>query len=152
MYILFKGIFKKLFFFTKIPLIKMTTINLELSIEHYRQIALFSTIVLLYLTGTFLKDALYSAKYIQHDESAAHVSNFPWIISRFAGGVKRENILSIIVRFAYVLHPITYTLLYDWSGTPILLDDIFGILIFITSIRIFLLSQKFQVPILFKGN
>ena len=141
-----------LIWFTEIPALSIPYGNLELSIKHYRQIALFSTVVLLYLTGTFLKDALYSAKYIQSAESAAIVSNFPWIISRFAGGIKGENIRSFFVRIAYIIHPITYILLYDWPGYPMLLDDSFGILIIITSVWIFLLSQKFQVPILHRSS
>lgn len=141
-----------LIWFTEMPALRMPNVNLELSLAHYRQIALFSTVVLLYLTGTFLKDALYSAKYIQSAESAAKVSNFPWIISRFAGGIKGEDSRSIFVRIAYIMHPITYILLYDWPGYPMLLDDSFGILIIITSAWIFLLSQKFQVPILHRSS
>lgn len=131
--------------------IKIPNIDLEIAISDFRQLALISTAMLLYLTGTFLKDALFSAEYIQTSESAAKVSNFPWLISRYAGGKKNENIRSIIIRFLYMLHPITYTLLYDFTGEPLYIDDIIGIVIIMISVWIFYLSQKFQIPILFKN-
>lgn len=138
--------------YNKIDGIYIKNFEVVVSIERFRIMALSATIMLLYLAATFLKDALHNSEYIQTLKVAAVVSNFPWVISRYAGGEKNEVKNSIILRIIYALHPITYILLYEWSGQPLLLDWILGVVVFALSFRLFAFSERFQDPILFNPN
>jgi hypothetical protein len=152
--------------------------GLKLSPERFAWLALPISIGLLSLVNTFMTSALTGAQYINDRLSATSVGNFPWALSRYAGGIKKRRAVfswvsfpliksqSFITRFIMSFHPLAY-IYFFWNqplGTlsglfnlgksptmvfsPLIFYSLAGLAI-IFSAWTFYLSHRFQRPILF---
>jgi len=74
--------------------------GLKLSPERFAWLALPISIGLLSLVNTFMTSALTGAQYINDRLSATSVGNFPWALSRYAGGIKKRKFPWALSRYA----------------------------------------------------
>ena len=137
--------------------IKFPNIDIELTSDRFGLLAMPMSIGILSLVCSFMADALKGARYLNDRQSAMTVGNFPWVLSKFAGGGRLDKLQSFITRFVMSFHPLFY-LYYvgKWEffdGKLAILNSlifiIFLTLLLFFSGRMFLLSQSFQRPILF---
>ncbi len=119
--------------------------------------ALFSmpiSIGLLSLVSSFMTDALQGAQYLNDRKSAMSVGNFPWALSKYAVRSWVSKTQSLITRFVMSSHPLVYPIFYFFGEESLKTLNhwlFFGLLIPLLgfSTSVFVLSQKFQKPILF---
>jgi hypothetical protein len=124
--------------------------NYKAPIERFALFAMIFTAGALSFVKAFLEDALDGTRCLRDRESAIAVGRFPWILTRFTGRRWDKRLLSFISRFVVSFHPIVYVMMprdsvswYEWG---------LGVTILFFSVWIFLLSQKFQRPILFDSK
>lgn len=116
----------------------------------------FSLFALIFTAGTlsfvkaFLEDGLDGTRCIRDRESAMAVGRFPWLLTRFTGHRWDKRLFSLASRFCLAFHPAIYLFIpretiswYDW---------VLAAIIATFSVWIFVLSQKFQRPILFDSK
>ncbi|MFC1885170.1 pentapeptide repeat-containing protein [Thermodesulfobacteriota bacterium] len=127
--------------------------------DRFGLIAMPISIVLTILINLFLSDAFKGVRYIQDRQSAVFVGKFPWALSRYAGHESLNKIMSFIIRFIMSFYLLAYIYFLQKWGTFNLIskisffnDIIFAVLslfALFVSLWTFLISQKFQRPILF---
>lgn len=125
--------------------------NEYLTPANFGLLAMLMSIGFIALTNAFMKDALSCAQYIQDRNSAQIVGNFPWILSRYAGGDWGNRLQSLLIRIIIAFHPTVY-IYYYWlrkGDIPIVFFLVCSLLLVFMSIWTFRISQKFQKPILF---
>jgi len=147
-----------------LPEIKLPFLSdIEVSSIRYALLAMPISFGILSLVKMFMESALNGASYLQDRNSAMKVGNFPWALSKYSGKSKGKKIQSLITRFVMCFHPFIY--LYfgiQWNSLvkgdkslsvndtfALILYIGFGILLLFFSAWIFILSQRFQKPILF---
>jgi uncharacterized protein YjbI with pentapeptide repeats len=139
----------------RLQTIKPTFFEEHISIERFGSLAMPISIGILTLVTSFLSDALNGARYLNDRKSAMTVGNFPWIISRYAHGGWWNKYQSLIIRFVMIFHPAIY--LYYYGRFNIFGVDVWNKVTFIVFFAIllaiciwtFVISQRFQKPILF---
>ena len=122
----------------------------EPPVERFALFAMILTAGTLSFSKAFLEDALDGTRCVKDRKSAMIVGRFPWILTRFTGRRWDKRVLSFISRSCLAFHPAIYLIVpnshlmwYDWA---------LGAVIAVFSVWIFLLSQKFQRPILFDSK
>ena len=124
--------------------------NYKAPIEAFTLFAMILSAGALSFTKAFLEDALEGTRCLRDRDSAMVVGRFPWILTRFTGHRWDKRILSFILRFCLAFHPVIYIFMphslvmwYDW---------VLGAVIALFSTWVFILSQKYQRPILFDSK
>ena len=124
--------------------------NLKAPIEAFTLFAMILSAGAISFTKAFLEDALEGTRCLRDRDSAMVVGRFPWILTRFTGHRWDKRILSFLLRAGLAFHPLIYVFMphntlmwYDW---------VLGAIIALFSIWVFVLSQKFQRPILFDSK
>ena len=124
--------------------------NYKTPFERFALFALIFTAGTLSFVKAFLEDGLDGTRCLRDRESAMAVGRFPWIVTRFTGPRWDKRILSLLSRFCLAFHPVVYLFIpretiswYDW---------VLAAIITVFSTWIFILSQKFQRPILFDSK
>lgn len=119
------------------------------------------SIALLSIVNTFMSDALRGAQYLNDRKSAMTVSNFPWTLSKFTGRRRGDYLAekiksffiitqSYITRILMSFHGVIYiSYAKKWAIFDPLVFWFLSVLIVIFCSWTFLISQKFQKPILF---
>jgi hypothetical protein len=135
------------------------TKGIKITPDRFGLLAMPISIGLLIIVNSFLSDALNGARYIQTRQSAMSVGNFPWALSRYAGAGYLNKILSFFIRFILSFHPLvyiyflekwkTFSLISQTKSISITIFIIFSLLTVFVVLWTFLLSQRFQKPILF---
>jgi hypothetical protein len=135
------------------------TKGIKITPDRFGLLAMPISIGLLIIVNSFLSDALKGARYIQTRQSAMSVGNFPWALSRYAGAGYLNKILSFFIRFILSFHPLvyiyflekwkTFSLISQTKSISITIFIIFSLLTVFVVLWTFLLSQRFQKPILF---
>ena len=130
-------------------------------------LAVIISIGLMSITVSFMRSALEATTYINNQDSAMKVGHFPWMLSKYEHGFF-PKVQSLMMRTLLVFHPIAYpAVLYlqtylieiflPVNAAKILNVDPAVIWVIWTAylvllslcVRLFVLSQKFQKPILF---
>ncbi len=142
--------------------------DIKVSPIRYAILAMSISVGVLGLVKMFMQDALQGVRYLQDQKSAMTVGHFPWVLSKYAGNLKENMIQSFITRLVMAFHPLIY--LYFFIRWDRLLDIskdeqllsigilgkviliIPGVLLLFLCIYIFVLSQRFQKPILFDAK
>ncbi|UCE08133.1 MAG: pentapeptide repeat-containing protein [bacterium] len=133
----------------KIPLRQ----NIEITTNKFGLLAMPLSIGILSLVKLFMKDALDGAQYLNDRQSAMIVGNFPWVLSKYAGGNWFNKLQSFMTRFVMTFHPLVYLYFWGtWEAFYSVVCTIFVGLLLVLSIWTFILSQRFQKPILFDTN
>ena len=124
--------------------------NFKAPIEAFTLFAMILSAGALSFTKAFLEDALEGTRCLRDRDSAMVVGRFPWILTRFTGHRWDKRILSFVLRAGLAFHPAIYIFMphntlmwYDWG---------LGVIIALFSVWVFVLSQKFQRPILFDSK
>ncbi|MFX0204065.1 MAG: pentapeptide repeat-containing protein [Candidatus Hodarchaeota archaeon] len=134
----------------KPPEITLPYFKLPVDPVRFGLLAMPMSIGILSLVTLFLADALKGARYLNDRQAAMTVGNFPWVLSKFAGSGCINQIQSLIARLVMSFHPLVY--LYYSGKWEVINIGVFGILLallLIFSGWTFVLSQRFQRPILF---
>lgn len=105
------------------------------------------SIGLLSLVKSFMNDALAGARYLLTRDDAMTVGSFPWALSRYTGQRWDSKLQSYLTRFAMAYHPFAYAAFWDWP-VPWYYWGLSGMLLLFCT-WIFVISQRFQRPILF---
>jgi len=133
--------------------------DVKLTPDRFCLLAVAISLGLLTMANLFFSDALKGAKYLQDRKSAMSVGSFPWALSRFSGGGVLNRVASLTVRFVMSFHVLFYMLfLGKWNvfdltsllgaiNMAVLVTLLLGV-----SIWTFVLSQRFQKPILFDSR
>jgi hypothetical protein len=121
--------------------------NIRTPIERYTFFALLFTAGMLLYAKAFLEDALEGTRYLRDRESAVQVGRFPWTLSRFAGQRWDRRATSLFARAVMAFHPVVY--LFFPRVTVAWYEWILGAVIVAFCGWMFVLSQRFQKPILF---
>ena len=124
--------------------------NYKAPIERFALFAMILSAGALSFSKAFMEDALDGTRCLRDRDSAMVVGRFPWILTRFTGHRWDKRILSFISRSCLAFHPAIYLFMphehimwYDWG---------LGGLMALFSVWVFVLSQKFQRPILFDSK
>jgi hypothetical protein len=134
----------------KLPKIPFPYSDITVDTVRFGLLAMPMSIGILSLVTSFLADALKGARYLNDRQSAMTVGNFPWVLSKFAGSGRTNKIQSLITRLVMSFHPLVYLYyLGKWEVTNVVVFYILLALLLITSGWTFVLSQRFQRPILF---
>lgn len=119
-------------------------------------LAMILSLALMSLVKSFMSDALRGARYLHDRDSAMTVGNFPWAMSKYARINFITKMESLIFRFIMSFHSMVYIYFWDrwtdWGNWGLPNNVIFIsllILLFVVSTWTFIISQKFQKPILF---
>ena len=127
--------------------------NLEIPPEKFGLFAMFISLGVLSLVGSFMAAALKGTRYLNERKSATIVGNFPWVLSKYAGSNWANKILSFITRFIMSFHALVYLFVYlSWDKWDVINVWVFTgsiILLLMFSVWIFIISHQFQKPILF---
>lgn len=129
--------------------------DFRISVDIFGILAMFMSIGLLSLIASFMNDALKGAQYLQDRQSAMRVGNFPWSLSKFTGRGRISKLQSLATRLLMCFHPLVYFyFLGDWNIAESKLLNVnvlyfLGIVLLFFSGWTFLISERFQKPILF---
>jgi uncharacterized protein YjbI with pentapeptide repeats len=133
---------------------------------HLAIISIMLSFGALSMTESFMRSALDGTMYIYDQESAMRVGHFPWILSKYDKSLWGRT-LSLVLRGVILAHPFSYLYMYYYfySKSEIYLwfpdidrywmSIVLGIVIItyflnlLLSMKIFILSSRFQKPILF---
>src|SRR5262249_48513587 len=130
----------------RLPLINDTT-----STGDFGLFAMAFSIGFLTLVASFMSDAFRGALYLHSRDDAMKVGQFPWALSRFSGKGWPSKRLSFLTRFVMAFHPLVYLFFLfgnRWTHS-IWFFITFGVILLFLSGWVFLISQWFQMPILF---
>lgn len=132
--------------------------GIEFQVDDFSGLAMLVSLGLLSLVKSFLSDALLGARYLKSRDDAMTVGTFPWAMSRYTGLEKHKRIQSLLTRFFLSFHPLLYVLFWEW-GKMTELEHWYHVapwnewvvmpVLFALCIWIFIISQRFQRPILF---
>lgn len=130
--------------------IELSNPKVNIPPNRFGLLTIFISIGILSLVNTFMKDALVGIRYLTDRKSVMAVGNFPWVLGKFAGNTIIDKIESFVIRFILAFHPLVY--LCNWGKWEDL--TVYGfttsmIVLFIFSAWTFIISQRFQKPILF---
>jgi len=135
--------------------IKFLNTNLEINPNRFGLLAMPMAVGLLTLAASFMSDALKGARYLHDRYSAMMVGNFPWVLTKYAGSRWAGKVQSLITRFVMAFHPFAYFFYlgkFDFFRNPLFNTFTFQILFLLLialSAWIFIISWRFQKPILF---
>ena len=124
--------------------------NYKAPIEAFTLFAMILSAGALSFTKAFLEDALDGTRCLRDRDSAMVVGRFPWILTRFTGHRWDKRILSFVLRFCLAFHPAIY--IFMPHATLMWYDWILGGMLALFSVWVFILSQKYQRPILFDSK
>ena len=142
-----------LIIFFKLTKIYISQMKLDILPENFLLLAMPLSIGVLSLVNTFLADGLKGARFLNDRQSAMTVGNFPWTLSKFAGSSWINKIQSFITRLVMSFHPLVYLYYYGkWDVFDKRFFYIVMILLIIISCWTFIISQRFQKPILFDSR
>ena len=142
----------------RLQTIKPTFFEEHISIERFGFLAMLISIGILSMVIILLSDALNGTRFLNDRKSAMTVGNFPWLISRYSHGSLWDKYLSLIIRLIMIFHPVVY--LYYYGRFNIFGVDTWNRVTFILFLTIllaiciwtFVISQRFQKPILFDAR
>lgn len=149
--------------------------DVKITSDRFVLLSMPISIGLLSIVNSFMNDALSGSRYLYDSLSAMTVGKFPWSLSKYASRGRITIVLSFFIRLIMALHPVAYlwylsTVFFDGeergifsllkSGERITIDSVSSvgsisffivclIPLLLLSFWTFLISQKFQKPILF---
>ena len=134
--------------------------DVKISPNKFVLLAMPISIGLLSLVISFMGDALKGARYLSGRQSVMLVGNFPWTLSKYSGNEPFNKIQSLITRIVMIFHPLAYIYYLSfilsenvkWGKISITIFIISLILLSYLSLWIFIISQRFQKPILFDNR
>jgi hypothetical protein len=147
--------------------------DLKITPPQFILLAMPISIALMSIVNTFLSEVLQSARYIIDRKSAMSVGNFPWALTKFSGAARAipssviypiksllyetqsliTKMQSLITRAVMSFHGTVYIYYAKkWDIFSPLAFWILSALIVIFSSWTFIISQRFQKPILFDSQ
>ena len=148
-YSLSVAIIALLMWFLTLSKISIPNSGISITVEKFILLGPIISIIMLILVSRFLKDAYLGYQYIKDRDIAISVANFPWIMTRYAEGLKNDKWSSLSLRIFYSFHVFLFFLLFEMSINLFWYHWIPSLVLIAFSIRLFLQFRKFQVPILF---
>lgn len=123
-------------------------------IEIAQRICILISIGAITMTSIFSRDAFQGVKYLKTQEGAMTVGNFPWVISRYSKrNIGLHYFLNFLIRLVISYHSLAIWYIAYLNWTIFTFSDIILIGLFVwvllSSTRLFIISEKFQRPILF---
>ena len=128
--------------------------GLTVSPTQFTLLALIVSACVLTLVKSFMGNAHDGARYLHDRQSAMTVGTFSWALSRYTGKRRGKQIQSLVTRFVMAFHPVVYIFLILFLDSEPLtwhwvLYWALGIVLLVFCTWIFIISQKFQRPMLF---
>jgi len=132
--------------------------GVAISLKGLNLISTFLIIGAMTLCISFTSDALMGVRYVTSHADAMRIGKFPWIVSRYTNEYVKTN---FVIRLLVIFHPCAMFLITLIYYLKISIDDLrFSLVYFVVflvltamsvllSARLFVVSRKFQKPILF---